>query len=55
MMSDPLHPDKLRYSSLDECVYNVALSSVYSVHMPCTELHGILKDCVPIVIIFGCG
>ena len=33
MTSDQFHPDRLRYSSLDAYVYNVALSSVYSVHI----------------------
>ena len=47
---DPLHPDKSRYSSFDS-VYRVSLSSLFSVHSPCTELHGMLKDCVPFSII----
>ena len=46
---ESLNPDMLRYRRFEAYVDRVLTRCEYSAHSPFIELHGILRDCVPIL------
>ena len=44
-----LNPDTLRYASCEVYGDSVLTKCEYSVHSPFIELHGMLRDCVPML------